>query len=1092
MTKPNSSILISMRRVRGSSQSVLSFLLCLLVLSGGLVRAKAQLRFHVTDRSAPQGEAVGRVLELGKPIEREMVGGQSHFYQLAMTFGQFALVVVEQKGIDVVVKLFAPDGKLLIEVDSPNGTQGPESFSLIGEATGIYRLEVSSLEKDAKPGGYEAKLLELRSAAQQDRDRFAGRKAFDEGVRLHTQNTADSLIAALKKYEEAIELYRAAGDLREQFETLFNMSAAHRVMSELPKALDYANQALQIAQSLGDKSRQAQSLRHSLSLNRDSGKLEEALIAGHEALRLYRETGDKKNEAAILYNLGSIYRISGELEKALYFNSEALHLYRAAGERKEEAALLEIIGFLNSYLGDQQKAREHFDQALSLYKALGSKIGEAKTLHTLGYSYIIEYEYQKALDYFVKALAIWRLTENRAGEAVEHSSVSNEYARAGDRQKALFHAEQALVSQSLPDVEKGTVLTNVGHTYNKLGEFDKALAYYDEALRIWQTLGDKRGEAITLKHLAAAQRDQGRLAEAQVSIEKSISLLEFMRANAGSPEAQSSFVASLFDFYEFQIDLMMRLNAVNPQAGHDLAALAFTEKVKGRSLIELLKKARVELRQGVDGALLERERSLNELITVRLDDLAKLLKGKYTNEQKLAAEREIDVLKDKQRQAQADIRQRSPHYAALAEPQPLGVREIQQQVLDGNTTLLEYELGDERSYLWAVTVDGVLSYQLPPRAEVEAQARRVYQLLIARQPAPGLTDAQQRAREVAADAQYQTQATILSNMLLAPVAAQLGTKRLLIVADGALQYLPFAALPVPTTPGVETKTDPRPLILDHEIVSLPSASVLAVLRRELANRQPALKTVAVLADPVFSLDDARVKQSLASKVPGSSPKPAAVSSTPPSTLNRALRSVRGNDERASLQRLLFSRDEADAILSAVKPRQSGLEALDFRANRKMAMSDELGQYRIIHFSTHGLLDSRHPELSGLVLSLVDEAGQPQEGFLRLHEIYDLRLNADLVVLSACQTGLGKEVKGEGLIGLTRGFMYAGAPRVVASLWQVDDAATAELMKRFYRGVLQEKLPPAAALRAAQIEMLKKRQWQSPYYWGAFVLQGEWR
>jgi CHAT domain-containing protein len=165
-----------------------------------------------------------------------------------------------------------------------------------------------------------------------------------------------------------------------------------------------------------------------------------------------------------------------------------------------------------------------------------------------------------------------------------------------------------------------------------------------------------------------------------------------------------------------------------------------------------------------------------------------------------------------------------------------------------------------------------------------------------------------------------------------------------------------------------------------------------------------------------------------------------------------------------LQRLLFSRDEAEAILS-LTPQPSNLEALDFLANRKLAMSDELSRYRIVHFSTHGLLDSRHPELSGLVLSLVDEAGRPQEGFLRLHEIYSLRLNADLVVLSACQTGLGKEVRGEGLIGLVRGFMYAGAPRVMASMWEVDDAATTELMKRFYKGVLQEKLTPASALRA---------------------------
>jgi CHAT domain-containing protein len=166
--------------------------------------------------------------------------------------------------------------------------------------------------------------------------------------------------------------------------------------------------------------------------------------------------------------------------------------------------------------------------------------------------------------------------------------------------------------------------------------------------------------------------------------------------------------------------------------------------------------------------------------------------------------------------------------------------------------------------------------------------------------------------------------------------------------------------------------------------------------------------------------------------------------------------------------------------------------LDFRASRATSISDDLSQYRIVHFATHGLLNSQHPKLSGLVLSLVDERGQPQDGFLQLHEIFNLRLPAELVVLSACQTGLGKEIKGEGLVGLTRGFMYAGAARVMASLWQVSDAGTAELMKRFYRGLLKERKRPAAALRAAQVEMWRRPQWQAPYYWGAFVLQGEWK
>ena len=167
-------------------------------------------------------------------------------------------------------------------------------------------------------------------------------------------------------------------------------------------------------------------------------------------------------------------------------------------------------------------------------------------------------------------------------------------------------------------------------------------------------------------------------------------------------------------------------------------------------------------------------------------------------------------------------------------------------------------------------------------------------------------------------------------------------------------------------------------------------------------------------------------------------------------------------------------------------------ALDFDASRATVMSPDFGNYRIVHFATHSLLNNEHPELSGVVLSLVDRAGRPQNGFLRLYDIYNLRLSSDLVVLSACQTALGGEIGSEGLIGLTRGFLYAGTPRVVASLWETDDRASAELMKRFYESMLTRNERPAAALRAAQISMWRTKGWDSPYYWAAFTLQGEWR
>jgi CHAT domain-containing protein len=196
----------------------------------------------------------------------------------------------------------------------------------------------------------------------------------------------------------------------------------------------------------------------------------------------------------------------------------------------------------------------------------------------------------------------------------------------------------------------------------------------------------------------------------------------------------------------------------------------------------------------------------------------------------------------------------------------------------------------------------------------------------------------------------------------------------------------------------------------------------------------------------------------------------------------------GNQE---FPRLPFSRREAEAIVAAA-PRGESIKALDFEASRDTATSADLSNYAIVHFATHGLLNSNHPELSGIVLSLVDQNGKSQDGFLRLHEVYNLRLPAELVVLSACQTGLGKEVRGEGIVGLTRGFMYAGAARIVASLWKVNDAATAELMKRFYQRIFAKGLRPAAALREAQVEMWKDGRWRLPYYWAPFVIQGEWR
>lgn len=280
-----------------------------------------------------------------------------------------------------------------------------------------------------------------------------------------------------------------------------------------------------------------------------------------------------------------------------------------------------------------------------------------------------------------------------------------------------------------------------------------------------------------------------------------------------------------------------------------------------------------------------------------------------------------------------------------------------------------------------------------------------------------------------------------------------------------------------------------PLVVKHEVISLPSASALAVQRREMAGRQTAPKMLAVIADPVFAASDERMKTNtmVASRTDSS----AASAEITRIIEHLAEDSTAGAARSLVIPRLPFTRREADRIV-AIAPGAENLRAVDFKASRAIVSGPELSQYRYVHFATHGLLDSQRPGLSSLVLSLVDEQGRPRDGFPRAHEVYNLNLPAELIVLSACQTGLGKEVKGEGLVGLTRGFLYAGAARVVVSLWSVNDRATAELMAKFYRKMLKEDQRPAAALRSAQVEMLRSSQWQSPYFWAAFTLQGEWR
>jgi CHAT domain-containing protein/predicted DNA-binding protein YlxM (UPF0122 family) len=788
------------------------------------------------------------------------------------------------------------------------------------------------------------------------------------------------------------------------------------------------------------------------------GEAQKALEKFNEVLPLARAAGEREGEATILNNIGTVYHLLGEAQKELEKYNEALPISRAIGDSEGEAATLTNIGSVYRALGETQKALEKYDEALLIMRTTGDRRGESATLHNIGMVYLSLGESRKALEKFNESLPLRRAVGDRSGEA------------------ATLHS--------------------IGAVYQSLGETQKALEKYNEALPLRREVGDRNGEADTLLGIARVEQKRGALSQARQTVERAIGLIESIRTNVVSQELRASYFASRQGFFEIYIDVLMQAHKQNPAAAFDTVALAVSERARARSLLELLTEARADIRQGVDSSLLERERSLRQLLNAKAAAQFALLNRKHTPAQAEAAAKEIDSITTEYEELRAQIRARSPRYAALTQPQPLNLTEIQ-QVLDPETLLLEYSLGENASYLFVVSQASITSHRLPKRAEIEAATRRVRELLTAPQPQPGDTEAKYQARVKEAKEGYWPQAADLSRMLLGPVASQLGRKRLAIVADGALQYIPFAALPAPSTGNEErrnSEADPQPLFVEHEIVSLPSASTLATLRRETAGRKPAVKSLAVLADPVFTDDDTRVRRDVGKA--GAKGKTGSADSDETDVVS--LQMTRSGREtgvigaEAGFGRLLSTRREAAAILALV-PERERMQALDFEASRTTALKQELGEYRIVHFATHGMLNNVHPELSGIVLSLVDKEGQPRDGFLRLQDIYNLKLSAELVTLSACQTGLGKEIKGEGLIGLARGFMYAGAPRIVASLWKVDDRATSELMKRFYQGLLgPEALRPAAALRQAQLSIWKEKQWREPYYWAAFVLQGEWK
>lgn len=922
-------------------------------------------------------------LILNQPAEREIKGGEAHFYTVQIGENQTARVEIVQKGVEVSLIASRPGGEKFLEAQTPSGVLGNDLILVTATEAGEYKIAVETADPRAAIGKYQIKLAEIRPTVSEDNqyNERAGQiyALNNEIVALQPKNTREARQEIVGKYEEIVRLARLQKDKTWEIVAVVMSGLTYEQLGELQKAVELQERGLMLS----------------------------------------REAGNREHEGSALNNIGNLYKTLGDYEKAIFYLTQALDIQRETLDKRGEAIVLNNLGGCYLLLGDLPKAQDLYLQSIALRREVKDRRGEGNTLNNLGQVYARGGDSAKAIEYLQQALLLRRELDDKAGEAI--------------------------------------TLRNLGRSFWMSGDKAKAFEFYEQSNSLARQLGDRRVQAESFYGLALAEKERGNLPKAIEMVESGLALVEQIRGELVSPELRVVYFSTVQQFYEFYVELLWARYERDKNVTDIALALQASEQGRTRNLVELLQEARVNIKQGVDVKLLEQSKDLQDKLNLKYRQRTAALAGKFTTEQIAKITGEINTFTSELENLRVKIRRDNPRYADLAQGATLSAREIQ-NLLDDETVLLEYKLGAARSFLWLVAKDSIKIYTLPARDVIERTAKDFYDAI--------------SSRDKTKDAKTLELSGKLGQILLSSVAADIENKRLAIVADGVLQFIPFAALQV-QNPKSKIQTA---LIETNEIIVLPSASVLAELRRSAGQTKMPEKTIAVFADPVFEANDPRLDKNTEKNA------------VKPTGLKMVLRDFNRGE---TLPRLLASREEALNI-SRFVPKNQVTSYIDFDASRENVMSEALSNYRILHFATHGLLDAARPEFSSLVFSLYDKNGRAQDGFLRLDQIYNLNLNSDLVVLSACQTALGKDVRGEGLIGLTRGFMYAGARRVAASLWKVDDAGSAEFMRRFYQNFLQKKLSAAAALRQTQNEMRKIPRFRSPYFWAAFTLQGDWK
>jgi CHAT domain-containing protein/tetratricopeptide (TPR) repeat protein len=1063
-------------------------------------------------------------------------------YSFATEAGRTYLIEVEQKSLDLIVEVESPEGTSE-SFNSPLRREGNELVLVERAAPGTYRVILRSDEYTGAVGGHSIRVSSFGPAA--DTRELDALRQMSEGAAWYREGGQAAWIAATDDYLGAAEIWRTLAQPRREAQAKFSAATiAHFDIKDRPRAAELAAEAAQLYADLGDEAPAAKATSlQATALRETPGSAADKEAHYARAVALFTQAADVLRRLGRLYDLGQtqnaigvLYYNKNDWRNARRYFTEAATSFRSVNEWSGElypVGNLANVDFEEGYvetaieelehtlelmapnhnarhraetlmnLGIFQRAFGRYDEAIRSFSdslALGEQNEDlsviGKSLFGIGETYYSMGELELAGEYLRAALPKRREAADQRGQvSVLRYLGSVEYSQANYAAALAFH-EQALALATVP-TDKALVEVLLAQDLVALGRYTEASQFataaretaettgsmqlradaleqlgrvqladaraseaaesFEQALEIYTAQGLHGEQAHALNGLALAARDTGDWQRAVEYGERALSHIENVRGDIADPRLRAFYLAARHDYYNLQIDLTMQVQTrPGAPAGDVDAALTLSERSRARSLGDLLREAKVDLHEPDPKLAARREQLYASLRELRRQRDQRRLKGASG-----AADASLETIVDELAKTEnelnlleAEARAANPKRASLTAPQPLSAAELR-AALDDESVLIEYALGEERSYVWVVTREQARAVALADRKTIEEAAVRVYDGLRTSNSGPTLTQDLRR----------------LADLVLTPVVPLLTKDRLLIVADGALQYVPFAALPVAGADGAK-----QPLLQTREVVDLPSLSVL-VSQRAGAQQATPSKTIAVFADPVFDRADPRI---------------AFANAAPPVHSAQARLATRSSAlTTGRLERLPFSADEAQAIADLV-PENERYVAVGLQASRETLLGLALVDYRLIHFATHGVIDTRYPDLSGLALSGVDASGAPTRGILGLPDIYALDLNADLVVLSACETALGRDIRGEGLLGLTQGFLYAGAKGVVASLWPVADRATAELMRRFYDHMLRDGLQPADALRRAQLSIAAEPLWSHPYYWSAFVLLGDWQ